>query len=99
MPSVVKASAEGPPWALARWTGSPGTPKSWPTQEAGVGRTPEGEGGPNGPTGFLTLPCRERSGHHLAYRTKKPQHDRKEDLMAQGMNMREAVDNSRNRRI
>src|SRR6218665_2389213 len=35
---------------------SPGIPKSWPTQEAGVGRTPEGEGGPNGPNGFLTLP-------------------------------------------
>ena len=52
-----------------------------------------------------SLPYQERSGHHLAYRTKKPQHDRhkynnvKEDLMAQGMNMREAVDNSRNRRI
>src|SRR6218665_173352 len=45
----------------ARWTGSPGTPKSWPTQEAGVGRTPEGEGGPNGATGFLTLPGEERS--------------------------------------
>src|SRR6218665_3059183 len=59
MPSVVKASAEGPPWALARWTGSPGTPKGWPMQEAGVGRTPEGEGGPNGPTGFLTLPGEE----------------------------------------
>ena len=62
-----------------------------------------------------SLPYQERSGHHLAYRTKKPQHKRqtrsrgrqtkkwidnvKEDLTAQGMNMREAVDNSRNRRI
>ena|SRR6218665_65572 len=26
-----------------------------------VGRTPEGEGGPNGPTGFLTLPGEEWS--------------------------------------
>src|SRR6218665_2476909 len=40
----------------ARWTGSPGTPKSWPTQDAGAGRTPLGEKGPNGSTGFLTLP-------------------------------------------
>ena len=67
MPSVVKASAEGPPRALREVEGSPGTPKGWPTQEAGVGRTPEGEGGPNGPTGFLALMLyQERSGHHLA---------------------------------
>src|SRR6218665_1101404 len=45
----------------ARWTGSPGTPKGWPTQEAGFGRTPVGEGGPNGPTGFLTLSGEEWS--------------------------------------
>src|SRR6218665_3352009 len=100
MPSVVKASAEGPPWALARWTGSPGTPKSWPTQEAGVGRTPEGEGGPNGPTGFLIIPGEEWSPPGIGPRNLNMMDTNvKEDLTAQGMNMREAVDNIRNRRI
>src|SRR6218665_945893 len=59
---VVKALAEGPPWALRevdRLTMQ--DPKGWPTKEAGVGRTPGGEGGPNGPTGFLTLPGEEWS--------------------------------------
>ena len=59
----------------ARWTGSPGTPKSWRTQEAGVGRTPEGEGGPNGPTGFLTLYI-WRGVVTTWHKTKKLQHDR-----------------------
>ena len=51
MPSVVKASAEEPPKAsremdtrLDRLTGN--SEDSWPTQEAGAGRTPEGERGP-----------------------------------------------------
>ena len=42
-----------------RWIGSPGTPNGWSTQEAAVGRTPEGELGLDGPTGFLTLPGQE----------------------------------------
>ena len=100
----------------ARWTGSPGTPKSWPTQEAGAGRIPQGEGGPNGPTGFLTLPGKEWSLPGIGPRNfnivdkvegtrsrgrqpKKWMDNVKEDIAAQGMNIREAMDNSRNRRI
>ena len=40
----------------ARWKGSPGTLKSWPSQAAGVGRTPEGENGLLRPTGLRTPP-------------------------------------------
>jgi len=38
------------------WKGSPGTLKSWLTQEAGVGRSPQGTRGLLGPAGLLTLP-------------------------------------------
>src|SRR6218665_117606 len=70
MPSVVKASAEGPPWALREVDRLIRNPKGWPTQEAGVGRTPEGEGGPNGPTGFLTLPGEEGSSPEIRPRNR-----------------------------
>jgi len=40
MPSEVKAAGRRTTWCYARWKASPGTLKSWPTQAAGVGRTP-----------------------------------------------------------
>src|SRR6218665_1756715 len=88
MPSVVRVRPKDHLGRYARWTGSPGTPKGWPTKEAGVGRTPEGEGGPNGPTGFFTIPGEEWSPTGIGPRN-----------LNMIDNMREAVNNSRNRKI
>src|ERR1043165_3514426 len=65
---------EGPPWAsreVDRPTGNP--ENSWPTQEAGAGRTSEGAIGQTRPTGFLILP--EEDWSPSGMKTKKPQHD------------------------
>ena len=62
---VVKAMAEGSPRALCEVDRLRRNPERLANAERGVGRTPEGKGGPNRSIGFHTLPREEWSPYGI----------------------------------